>query len=199
MSDEPKPSNETSDDDPHREQRERDFQRYWKERDEWVKAMLDAERSYDTLLVTISTLALGASLTKDWVAKPTGLGDFFLVLAWTAFAACLGLSLLHRYWTHYTHQTWISECDKVFKEWTPDVWERCDTAYNNVPKIKVVESVKMWAGIAVAVGIASSFCLLIVERYIGPKAAPTPGQLPFSQTINVYPPATQPTTQQVNP
>lgn len=186
-------------DDSHREQRERDFQRYNKERDEWVKAMLDAERSYDTLLVTISTLALGASLTKDWVARQTGIGDFFLVLSWTGFAVCLGLSLLHRYWTHYTHQTWIDKCDEVFKTWTPDVWTRCDSAYNEVPKVRIVEKVKKWAGIAVGIGIASSFCLLIVERYSGPKVAPGAPAFPFSQTINVYPGSTQPTTQQVTP
>src|ERR1041384_6345356 len=196
MTDESKPNQETQDD-LRREQRDRDFQRYYKEREEWVKAMLDAERSYDTLLVTISTLALGASLTKDWVAKQTGVGDIFLVLAWTSFAACLVLSLLHRYWTHSTHQIWIDKCDEVFDSWTPDVWERCDCAYNEVPRVKLVERVKTWAGIAVGIGIASSFVLLIVERYTGPKADLPATLLPFNQTINIYPPSTQPATQSV--
>lgn len=182
--------NQPADDDPHREQRDRDFGRYYKEREEWVKAMLAAEQSYDTLLVTISTLALGASLTKDWVTRPSGIGDFFLVLGWLAFVLCLGLSLLHRYWTYYTHQIWIDKCDEVFGTWSPDVWSRCSTAYDSVPKVKVVESVKKWAGIALAVGIVSSFFLLLTERYGSTPAAP--GNSGINQTITINAASTQP-------
>lgn len=185
-------------DDPYREQRERDFQRYYKERDEWIKAMLDAERSYDTLLVSISTLALGASLTKGWVTRRTGLGDFFQITAWIAFAACLCLSLLHRYWTHSTHRIYVEKNDEVFSNWTPDAWDRVNRAYDSVPRVIAVERVKTWAGIAVAVGIIASFFLLLVDRFPTPPATPpaTAATPAFNQTINLFP-ATRPAKERV--
>src|SRR5688500_10368430 len=113
MSDSVEPPSDPNSSEPSRgpadrnEQCDREFERYYKERDEWVKAQLDAERSYDALLATISTLALGASLTKDWVNRGGVGGQIVLILAWFAFAACLCLSLLHRYFTYYTHKKWV--------------------------------------------------------------------------------------------
>jgi hypothetical protein len=101
--------------------RNRHFVQYFKERDDYIKAALDAERSYDTLLASISTLALGASFTKDWVNSSSCASDVFLVAAWTGFASCLILSLLHRYLTYWVHRDWIEKIGQMFKNWTPDI------------------------------------------------------------------------------
>lgn len=195
MIDESKQLNEPVSDSDH-ERRACDFQQYYKERESWKKAMSDADASYDTLLASISTLALGATLAKDWTESTNGIGNVFIVIAWIGFACCLGLSLLHRYWSYYTHRMYIEKCDAVFSDWSPDVWKRCDEAYDSIPRVKQVEKLKIWAGVAVGVGIASSLCVLLSERFLVPKPQTSPTSTPFNQIINVFP-STQATTQRV--
>src|SRR4051794_19125084 len=107
-------------DDETEKYRNHEFERYYKERDELVKAKLKADENYDTLLVTISTLALGASLTKDWVNRGTGASAAFIITAWICFALCLLVSLAHRGLTYYTHDKWIGMLDAAFSDWQPN-------------------------------------------------------------------------------
>jgi hypothetical protein len=169
--------------------RQQHFVQYFKERDDYIKAALDAERSYDTLLASISTLALGASFTKDWVNSSSGAGNVFLVFAWFGFASCLILSLLHRYLTYWVHRDWVDKIGQMFKNWTPDIWERIDAEYEKMPRFKTVEQIKTWSGIAVLVGIVMTFCLLLSSRFASAKPPTAPS--PIQQTFNIYP-RTQP-------
>lgn len=191
---------------------DREFDHYAEERKEWVKAQLESERRYDTLLTSICTLALGASLLKDFVNRGGTAGVVFMVAAWVGFAACLILTLLHQYFTYETHRRWLAEVDAQFQDWKPGAMGRALEKYDQIPFIKRVEGLKFWAGVSVLVGIVFSGCFLVST--IGaqaslpppPAAGVTPGGIPgFSQTINVLPdtgrlpvtpapPSTQPAT-----
>jgi hypothetical protein len=179
--------------------RDEEFARYYKERDDWVKTQLDAEKSYDALLVAISTLGLGASLTKDWVSRGSASGAWCLVFAWAAFAICLIFSLSHRFFTYYTHRKWVDTVDQAFRvDWKPGAMGRAEQKYDDLPFIRFVEWTKYIAGAAVLLGIISTFIFLCLNLGGNP---PTSSAMPaqgahqpasFSQVINIYAGATEP-------
>jgi hypothetical protein len=161
-----------------------EFERYYKERDGWTKEQLDAEKSYDQLLVAISTLALGSSLTKDWVSRGGFWSPIFLVVAWIAFAACLALSLLHRYFTYYTHRELVKIVDEEFRDWKrPGAMQRALEHYDEIPFIKRVERLKVWAGCSVGLGIL--FSLFFLFANVAPP--PPPQQAPAAATAVAAP------------
>ncbi len=181
---------------------DREFERYYKERDEWIKAQLEAERSYDALLVTISTLALGASLAKPPVVEAGSFSHVVLIIGWFAFVVCLLTSLAHRYLSYDTHKRWIDVVDAEFRNWAPGALPRAEAKYDSIPFIRFVEKLKLIAGIAVAFGVLLLMCFLMANSTAlapqAPSVAPT-----YSPVININAPdvtgAMPATTQAVKP
>jgi len=172
---------------------DREFEQYYKEREGWIACQLDAERSYDALLVTISTLAVGASLTKDWSDRPSPI-KVFLVIGWIGFLGCLVCSLLHRYLTFYTHKKWVNVVDDEFTAWKPGAFQRALKKYDEIPFIKRVEILKIVAGCLVGIGVLSLLLLLLLG--LGATVEPSQPQAPpvksdagsgrISQVFNFY-------------
>jgi hypothetical protein len=187
-----------------------EFERYYKEREQWAKVQLESERSYDALLVTISTLALGASLTKDWSGHGRSSDRGVLIVGWIAFVLCLLISLAHRYLSFLTHKRWIAVVDAEFenKPFECGAMARAGKKYEKIPFIRIVESLKLVAGCAVIVGVTCSLIILIGNSEAQPVAVAQPS--PTAPVINIYNapqnsvaspnqiPVTAPATTQVN-
>jgi hypothetical protein len=111
-----------------------EFARYNKERDSLIKTELDAEKNYDTLLVTLSTGVIGASyvLLKDAGKMPPSTYEF-LIASWVSLSLCLFGALVDRLLTYISHQKLRGAMDNQFSGWSgPGAMERAITDYNKL-------------------------------------------------------------------
>lgn len=144
---------------------DRDFDRYERERPDVVKSELESEKNYDTLLVTLSTVALGTSLTvlKDVVGNDKA-GQFWaLGAAWVAFVVSLAAALYHRKLTYETHKKWREILDEEFTSWKSGAWTRAMEAYHRIPGIKAVDHMKNVAYWALIVGVVFLSVFLVLN------------------------------------
>jgi hypothetical protein len=156
------PSNPQSDCD-------RDFDLYESERQELRKAELEAEKSYDTNLVTLSGLALGVSLTilKDFIGRDTAVWLWALITAWVCFLACLLLSLWDKKLTYETHKAWRGKLDESFANWRPGIWDAVLKEYDTIPGIKCLPALKRWATRTLVGGIVFLSLFVLLNVLIG--------------------------------
>jgi len=102
-------------------------------------------------------------------------------------------SLIHRYLSFKTHDRWICIVDEEFTNWQPNAMQRAGNKFDTIPFVKRVDSLKIWAGGALLMGILGAFVFL-VSSTATPQVPPVPlpiSNLPnTSQVVNVFPPTT---------
>lgn len=190
---------------PRHERATKEHERYIKERSELAKTEIDAEKNFDTLLVTISTVAIGASFTllKD-VVKGT---NAWIILAWVGLLICLVGSLIDRIYTYNFHREYRRLMDDVFV----NINLHCGHAWKEVAaRRKHLSQSKVWHffraesfltylkwvnGSALILGIIA--LMLYVYAGANNPTADAATRLPFSSApvnVNVYNgvPSTQP-------
>jgi hypothetical protein len=170
-----------------------EFDWYENERPILTKAEIEAEKNYDTLLVTLSTLAIGSSFVvmKDVVRSPSA--SAFIVLAWCAFGLCLFVALVDRLLSYWTHLCWRKIIDKEFSPWREGARERALSAYPGIRFIWLLPWLK-WVGFGLLL-VGMLFLMAFVFVGTGTTAAEPKPQTPI--VVNVYngsPPTTAPAT-----
>lgn len=184
-------------DDPQRKQRERDtlekqcddeYARYLPEREQLKKSELDAEKNYDTLLVSLSTLAIGSSFTvlKDIVQHASAIA--LIVLAWIALGICLLSALVDRLLTYYGHKEYRRLLDKEFTgTWSgPGAFDRAYAAYKKIWWRKPLPYMKWFGFVFLSVGLI----LLMVFIFIAMGAKSSDEKPSVPVVVNVYNSAT---------
>lgn len=160
---------------------DREFDLYEPERQELRKTELDAEKNYDTMLVTLSSLALGLSLTilKDFVGKDKAVWLWSIGLAWAAFVACLLLALWDKRLTFRTHRAWRELLDEKFADWKPGTWDDALKNYDRIPGINSIDKIKAGATVSLIVGIAMLSVFVTVNFFLrSPSNAATQSAAP---------------------
>jgi hypothetical protein len=133
----------------------REFDLYEPERQELRKAELDAEKNYDTMMVTLSSLAIGVSLTvvKDFIGKDKARWLLSIGLALLAFVACLILAFWDKKLTFRTHRAWREKLDDKFKNWKPGAWDEAQSEYHLIAGINCIDKIKNAAEVCLISGI----------------------------------------------
>jgi hypothetical protein len=176
-----------------------EFSRFDKERDTLTKAELENEKGYDTLLVTLSTLAIGSSFTilKD-ILRTTG-ASALIILSWSAFGLCLFIALADKLLSYWTHKKWREVLDAEFKTWREGAWERAQAKYPGIKFVRALPHLKWVAFVALLFGVI----FLMAFVFVGTGAPPAEEKTPAPPvTVNVYngaSPTTVPIIKQVPP
>lgn len=157
-----------------------EFERYDKVRADVVEAERKAETNYDTLLVTLSTLAIGTSFTvlKD-VVKASG-SSALLIWSWVALGVCLILALSDRLLTYWTHMRWRELLDAEFgagdAPWREGAWDRALKKYDEMRLIKVLPWLKWFGFGSLLIGLV----FLMAFVFSGREGAPTTDAAPVA-------------------
>lgn len=102
---------------------DREFDLYEKHRPDLVKGKFEWEKTFDTLVVTLSTLLVASSFTllKDTAsAASSGL----LITACMLAVVCLVVALVDKLLAYRSHKKSLDIFDDEFYAWTPGAWER---------------------------------------------------------------------------
>jgi len=176
-----------------------EFARYHKERDTIIKNELEAEKNFDTTLLSLSTLAIGASLTiyKDIVRA--GSATPLIVISWLFLGICIFASLTDRLLSYFTHKQWRDILDGEFTHYVErggvGAWDRVLPKYEEIPWVKHLPKLKWVSFGTLALGIV--FLMLFVLIAEPPKATPVVAPLvtvaPTPVSVVVYAATTQPT------
>lgn len=166
--------------------RDEEFEKYYKQREETCEAEDDAEKSYDTTLMTLASLAIGSTFTllKD---INTGGAAFLIFLSWIALGLCLFTALIDRLLSYTTHKTWREGFDNEFNKWSEGSWKRAVAAHQTIPFVNWLPTLK-WVGFW---SLLAGIVLLLLGGIVGwHSKAPQPNPAPI--TVNVYAATTQP-------
>jgi hypothetical protein len=153
-----------------------EFTRYEVERAAVVKSEQEAEKNDDTALLTISTLAIGASFTvfKDVVRANSA--TCLIIMSWVSFSVCLFTALLDRLWSYDTHQKWRNVLDVEFSNWEANggagAWGRVLPKYDEIRFVKILPRLKY-------VGLWSLFVGLVFLMLFAIFATPSPQSNPI--------------------
>ena len=157
--------------------------RYLLERTPLKEKELDAERNFDTLVVTLASSALAASvvIAKDLFA--TSMGITLAVLSWLFCGASLGIALVDRHWTYQAHKKWRLMMDDALshEKWEPGAWDRLDKEYDQIPHVKQLPKLKQYALMTLGVGIVFLLVFVVVAAS-HPQAVPKDEKM----IVNVY-------------
>jgi hypothetical protein len=176
---------------------DKEHDRYTKERSDLVKAESDSEKNFDTLLVTISSIAIAASFTlmKDVVKGTNG----WIIAAWALLGVCLVGSLIDRMYTYRCHKKWRDRLDDVFNNYDlhcGHAWKEADARLQDLraekvwyvfPAEKFLDRIKFIN----AGGLIFGLIALMIYVYVG-SAPQAPAAAPQPVIVNVYNSATQP-------
>jgi len=198
--DEDKKSWDDCDDAAKQARTDSEHERYTTERGDLIKAEGETEKNLDGLLVTISTLAIGASLTllKDVAKGPNG----WLIFSWVMLTLCLVGSLADRIYSYKFHKNWRNELDDVFTNYNAHHrghgWKEADARLAALKVGKIWRLFKAEAFLDAIKWLNAGFLTLgligmMMNVYVGaiPSAAPAPAAP--SVTVNVFNATTQPT------
>lgn len=173
-----------------------EFARFEKHRAELIKGQLEGEKNYDTLLVALSTLAIGSSFT---IVKDITKGNAapLMILAWVALACCLFAALVDRLLTYAAHRRTREVFDEEFSAWSEGAWARAENRSAGLWHNRVLDRLKWVCFGSLALGVL----FLMMSVFVGWQASSsTPTSPPV--IINVYngsSPTTAPTTQETYP
>lgn len=180
-----------------------EHERYKSERSDLLSAENDAEKNFDTLLVTISSIAIAASFTlmKDVVKATTG----SLVLAWLCLGICLVGSLVDRLYTYHFHKQYRKCLDDVFMKyhehpghgWSEAQARRAELCARRIwslfPAEKFLTAIKWMNAGFLALGLAALMLYVSINGNAGNGvASSTNGSVPLN--INVISSSSQATT-----
>jgi hypothetical protein len=174
-----------------------EYARFLAARETLTKSELEAEKNYDTLLVSLSTLAIASSFTilKDVVRSSSA--SALIVLSWLTFGLCLLIALTDRLLTYYAHRKYRQFLDAEFTgTWAgPGAFERAQAKYEQLKWRKPIKFLKWTAAGFLAIGLV----LLMMFVFIG-TGQPVVEAKPASPVIvNVYNSATPTTAPTTNP
>jgi F0F1-type ATP synthase assembly protein I len=181
---------------------QKEYDRYTKTQSDLAKSEAEAEKSFDTLLVTIATVAIGASFTllKD-VVKGT---NAWIIVAWLLLGLCVVGSLVDRLYTYQFHKKWKKQLDDVFNNyglhcghaWKEAMYRfsalRTERIWKFFPAEKFLHFIKWFNGVGLVFGILA--LMIYVYAGAGPSSQPTATSAPGPVVVNVYTASTQPTT-----
>jgi hypothetical protein len=165
-----------------------EFAWYEKERPSLVKSEIDSEKNYDTLLVTLSTLAIGSSFTVLKDVTRTSSASALILLAWLTFGLCLFIALADRLLSYWTHRRWRQILDAKFAPWQEGARERALAEYPNIRLIWLLPWLK-WIGL---LWLLLGMIFLMVFVFIATGVAPDVPKSATPVIVNVYnsPPST---------
>jgi len=165
-----------------------EFAWYEKERPSLVKSEIDSEKNYDTLLVTLSTLAIGSSFTVLKDVTRTSSASALILLAWLTFGLCLFTALADRLLSYWTHRRWRQILDAKFAPWQEGARERALAEYPNIRLIWLLSWLK-WIGL---LWLLLGMIFLMVFVFIATGVAPEVPKPATPVIVNVYnsPPST---------
>ena len=177
-----------------KEQCDREFDRYEGERPEIRKAEFDTEKSLDTILVTLSSLALTVSLTilKDFIKGDAAVWRWSVAVAWVCFVISLLLSLFDRKLTYQTHRAWRELLDSKFTPWKPGAWDEAQREYDDIPGMKWLNRLKAGSFWSLALGIVLLSMFLLVNLYANTPADTANPQPAVAKSDAPDPPAIHP-------
>lgn len=165
--------------------------RYVLERTPLKEKELDAEKNFDTLVVTLASSALGGSVVvaKDLFA--TSAGILLAIACWLLCGASLAIALLDRHWTYQAHKKWRLMMDDALshENWRPGAWERLDEAYDGIPHVRQLPELKRYALWTLGGGIVFLLAFVVVAASSRQAGPPKDEKV----IVNVYT-TTQPTT-----
>lgn len=141
-----------------------EFERYEKYRAELVKGQLEGEKNYDTTLVTLSTVAIGASFT---VVKDLHGGLLLIGCAWFFLSVCLFIALIDRLQTYLVHKKTREIFDRHFGNWTTTgvgTWDAASAEANGLFRNKYLHWLKWICFGSLLLGVA--FLMLAVAGRI---------------------------------
>jgi len=177
-----------------------EYARYTTTRSDLLKAEGEAEKNFDTILLTISSVAIAASFTliKDVVKGTNG----WIIVSWILLGICLVGSLIDRLYTYHFHREWKDCLDDVFKSYREHcghAWKEAEARLNGLRVRKIwkfcaaqlfLDKIKWVNSFALVLGLVA----MMVYIYVGANAQPqiTPTTAP-AVTVNVYNSSTQPT------
>ncbi len=169
-----------------------EFQRFEKHRGELIKGQLEGEKNYDTLLVALSTLAIGSSFT---IVKDITKGNAapLMVVAWVTLATCLFLALIDRLLTYAAHRRSREIFDEEFAAWSEGAWSRGQARSAALWHNRALDRLKWACFGTLALGVVFLMLSVFVGWQSSPSQPPSPPVI-----VNVYNggmPATVPTTQ----
>jgi hypothetical protein len=166
-----------------------EFARYGKERETLLKAELEAEKSFDTTLVTISTLAIGSSFTVFKDVVKAGSATPLIVLAWILLGVCLFSALTDRLLSYFAHMKWRDMLDDEFNNWVANggagAWERVLPKYEQIAGVKILRALK-WVSFGSLAGGVLFLMLFVISSSPQTQAPAVP------VTVNQYNGTTQP-------
>jgi Na+-transporting methylmalonyl-CoA/oxaloacetate decarboxylase gamma subunit len=167
--------------------RDEEFDKYYSHRDSTCKAEDEAEKNFDTTLITLATLAIGSTFTvlKD-ITK--GSGAVFIFLSWLALGMCLFSALVDRLLSYTTHKEWREIFDREFGIWKPGAWERAVAAHKTIRFVNWLPHLK-WVGFWCLLGGVVFLMIGIMVDWRATDSSPQ--QSPV--IVNVYAASTQPT------
>jgi hypothetical protein len=166
-------------------ERDDDWEKYEINRKDVCKGEDDAEKAYDTALLAVASIAIGATfpLLKDITSTASFV---FIVISWSVLGSCFVIALLDRLLSYYTHMKWREILDEEFDNWTPGAWKRCKEKHGTIPFLDVLPTLKWW-GFGTLLG---GLILLMVGAAVGwsgnPKATPAPIMNNFTPTQTFY-------------
>lgn len=168
--------------------------RYKVEREPLVKSELEAEKNFDSLIVTLASSALAGSvvLSKDFFADSSWTP--LAITSWIFCSASLALALLDRYWTYKTHKKWRVLMDEALdqKNWHPGAFERLKDQYQNIKFIRVLPHLKIAALTTLAIGVFTLLVFISIARRGAPTPMPAVASPNGNVTVNVFSATTQP-------
>lgn len=179
-----------------------EYSRYTTTRSDLLKAEGESEKNFDTILLTISSVAIAASFTllKD-VVKGT---NFWIIFAWILLVLCLVGSLIDRLYTYRFHQEWKLRLDDVFNNYLlhcGHAWKEADARFNALRQEKIwrlfpaeqfLRKIKWANAIVLVLGIVSMMIYVYVGAEQQTPQTPIPAANPV--IVNVFNSSTQPTT-----
>lgn len=178
---------------------DKEFDLYEKHRERLVQGQLEGEKGYDTLLVTLSSAALGGSAFVLQGMKRGSGAAALIGIAWIALCICLGSSLLDALLTYLSHKRSREIYDKHFEKWKePGAWAAAGRESDRLWHRRVLRVTK-WLGLcALVVGVIPLFIAFFVTW--GAQANDDNNSAAPSQLVNVHTspaqPAMQPTTKE---
>lgn len=139
-----------------------DTARYDAYRDFVAKAEMDAEKNFDTLLITLATLALGSNLA---ILKEVtdAKAIIIIIVAWLALILCVFAALLDRYMSYTTHKAWRLRFDKTFAQAKDATWFEEAVAYDHIRGVQWLPRLKKFAFLSLAVGVLLLMLGIVIE------------------------------------
>jgi hypothetical protein len=178
-----------------------EFAWYKEERAILTKVELETEKNYDTLLVTLSTLAIGASFALMQVTVRSSFTSAWLVVSWIAFGLCLLISLVDRLMSYWTH-LWLRErMDAQFDHWSEGAKDRALDAHRENLFIKLLRWLKWVSFVLIVIGIFSLMIFAFAGAGEEAMESPKPPMPIAPIVVNVYngfTPTTAPTLQVIH-